>query len=74
MGAENGYPDRTVTVDIPGQEDVTVALEQLASSLRLVRRGAPPARFDEVPAGFFSVVVTLADAQAPDRTTAWTQL
>jgi hypothetical protein len=69
-----GHQARLVTVDVLGQQDVTVSLDQLAPSLRLVRTGIAPARFEEVNAGFFSVVVTLPDLHEPERCTAWTRL
>jgi hypothetical protein len=72
VGQEEGQ--RQLTVNIPGQQDVTVALEQLAPSLRLVRTLAPPVRFEQVHGGFFSIVVTLPDPREPERCTAWTQV
>jgi hypothetical protein len=65
---------RHLTVDIPGQHDLTVALEQRAPSLRLVRTGTPPIRFADVHAGLFSIIVTLSDPREPDRCTAWSRV
>jgi hypothetical protein len=60
---------RAVTIDVPGQPHATVSLEQLAPSVRVVKRAVVPARFVTGDGVFLSVLVSVPGQ--PDRSTAW---
>ncbi|MGB8652211.1 MAG: hypothetical protein WCD35_16300 [Mycobacteriales bacterium] len=58
----------------PDGDELVVALEQLAPSLRLIRRGPTPVVFDDVHEGFVSITGTRPGELEPRWCTAWVRL
>ncbi|MCW2601708.1 MAG: hypothetical protein JWM02_3537 [Frankiales bacterium] len=63
-----------LAVSVEPFEDLTLALEQFVPSLRLVRRDAMPAVFEEVHRGFVSIVGTRPGGSSPQWCTAWMRI